>query len=236
MLTRKRRLPLLIAIGVIGAGVVSVATLAWQVGWSATRRQIDEIAFAVETASWPIFSRAGVLFAPGASRQEREVWRVIIGEYSRGPRARTLPIAVNPVAGWPKREQESPSQLAHRIIDGWSPRTGTPEAATAIHDFLMKNTRPVRVDVALPGGSRFVSYEDYARTFGDRFGWESFSGANHVEAYLTMSRVGFNMFGTRAVVYVEVSCGALCGHGVYYVLYKSRGKWLRSSEQLKWIA
>lgn len=236
MLTTRRRLALLIATGVIGGGVVILATLVLQAGWPATRQQIIDFAFAVETASWPIISRAGVWIAPGAGGEEREVWRVILREYTRGPGVRTVPIAVNPVAGWLEREQETPSQLAHRMIDGWSPRTGTPEAATAIHDFLAKNTRPVRVDVALPSGSRFVPYEAFARTFGDRFGWETFTGANHVDAYLTISRVGFNMLGTRAVVYVDLSCGPLCGHGVYYVLVKRGGKWVRSAEQLKWIA
>jgi hypothetical protein len=236
MRASKTRLALLIAIGAIGGGAVILLTLISQVGWSATKRQLHETAFTAENAAWPIVSRAGVLLAPGASREERDVWRLIIREYAQGPGARTLPIAVNPVAGWPKHEQEPPSQLAHRIIDGWSPRTGTPEAETAIHDFLAKNTRPVQVDVALPKGSRFVRYEVFERSFSDRFGWEAFSGANHVEAYLTVSRVGFNMFGTRALVYVDVSCGGLCGHGVYYVLEKRGGKWVRSAEQLKWIA
>lgn len=232
----KKRFALLAVLGALGAGAVTAGVATYEGGWTATKHQLANYAFAAETSVWPAISRMQLLFGPGATRDEEDIWQFIVREYARGPHGRNLPIAVNAVATWPEREHETPSQLAARIIDGRSPREGTPSAGPAVEDFLLKNTRPVPIVVALPPGSRFIPYAAFKRTFGDRYGWETFSGAYKVEAYLTMSRVGFNLPGTRAIVYVEVSCGTLCGHGVYYVLEKRGGVWVHAAEQLAWIA
>ena len=44
-------------------------------------------------------------------------------------------------------------------------------------------------------------------------------------SYVRMSPVGFNRKKTQAVVFVESSCGGLCGHSQFHFLQKSHGKW-----------
>lgn len=44
-------------------------------------------------------------------------------------------------------------------------------------------------------------------------------------SYVRMSPVGFNREKTQAVVFVESSCGGLCGHSQFHFLQKSHGKW-----------
>ena len=44
-------------------------------------------------------------------------------------------------------------------------------------------------------------------------------------SYVRMSPVGFNRDRTQAVVFVESSCGGLCGHWRFHFLEKVRGQW-----------
>jgi hypothetical protein len=44
-------------------------------------------------------------------------------------------------------------------------------------------------------------------------------------SYITLSPVAFNAHKTIAVVYMDHSCGSLCGGGGFYVLEKKDGIW-----------
>jgi hypothetical protein len=43
--------------------------------------------------------------------------------------------------------------------------------------------------------------------------------------YVEMSVVGFNHEKTRAIVYMQSTCGGLCGSGRYHLLEKVHGNW-----------
>jgi hypothetical protein len=226
-------------LGAVGAAVVIFAVLVLVAGRRAAERQVLDISLAAESRLWPVLGRVGSLLAPGSSAAERGVWSYVISEYERGPRGKAIPLAINPVAEWPTRERETPRELSGRIVDGRPPNEpGNPEAVTAVQDFLLKNARPVRLtDIRLSGKSRFVEFAALARHNEERDGWYRFAGENGgVDGYLSLSRVGFNLFGTRAVVYVELFCGPLCGHGTYYVLERRAGKWQRVNDHLRWIS
>ena len=195
--------------------------------------------FDAESAAWPVISRTGFALSPRPSAAEEDVWKFVIGEYTGGSNGKVLPIAVNPVAQWRKSAVISPRDLALRITKGWSPQEGgNPEAATALQDFLIKATKPAIIEIPLPHGSRFMREAEFERSFKDRNdGWETFSRSTGGAAgYLTLSRVGFNLFGNRALIYVEFSCGWLCAQGVYYILERRSGKWVQTAEKVTWVS
>ncbi|MEA2236223.1 MAG: hypothetical protein QOC81_947 [Thermoanaerobaculia bacterium] len=237
-ITKARAVALVLA-GFSGAALTVVAVAVRIAGWPATRNQLAKIMFDAESVAWPVISRAGFVLSPRSTAAEEDVWKFVIGEYARGPHEQVVPIAINPVAEWQKSAVESPRELSHRITEGWSrQQRGNPEAATSLQDFLIKATKPATIAVTLPPRSRFMSYTEFERHFKDRNdGWNTFhrDSAGAV-GYLSLSRVGFNLVGNRALIYVEFSCGWLCGHGVYYILEKRSGKWERTAEQIRWVS
>jgi uncharacterized protein YbjT (DUF2867 family) len=235
----KARAAALVFAGIAGAALTVAAVLTRVAGWPATRNQLAEIMFDAESVAWPVISRAGFVLSPRSTVAEEDVWRFVIDEYTRGTHGKVVPIAVNPVAEWRKSAAESPRELSRRITEGWSPQQrGNPEAATALQDFLIKATKSATIAVPLPQRSRFMANDEFERYFKDRNdGWDNFYQNNAGAAgYLSLSRVGFNLGGNRALIYVEFSCGGLCGHGVYYILEKSSGKWMRTAEHLRWVS
>ena len=59
-----------------------------------------------------------------------------------------------------------------------------------------------------------------------------------VESYgaVALSRVGFNLTHTRAVIYVELLYCGLCGGGQYYYLAKQNGAWRVIDVAGTWIS
>ena len=53
---------------------------------------------------------------------------------------------------------------------------------------------------------------------------------------VALSRVGFNLSHTRAVIYVELQYCGLCGGGQYYYLAKQNGTWQVISIAGTWIS
>ncbi len=238
MPTRIRAIGLVVS-GFAGAAIIVGAVLVFLAGWPATRNQLAEIMFDAESVAWPVISRAGFVLARKPSEAEEGVWKFVIDEYTHGPHRTVVPIAVNPVAQWRKSAVISPHDLALLINEGWSPQEGgNPEAATALQDFLIKATKPATIEVQLPSRSHFMREREFERAFEDRNdGWDNFSRTTGgAVGYLTLSRVGFNLFGNRALIYVEFSCGWLCGQGVYYILEKRSGKWVQTGEQVTWVS
>lgn len=58
-------------------------------------------------------------------------------------------------------------------------------------------------------------------------GWEGFAERypHSAHSYITLSPVAFNAHKTIAVVYMDHSCGSLCGGDGFYVLEKRDGIW-----------
>ena len=59
-----------------------------------------------------------------------------------------------------------------------------------------------------------------------------------VESYgvVALSRVGFNLNHTHAVIYVELQYRGLCGGGQYYYLAKENGAWRVTDVAGTWIS
>lgn len=52
-----------------------------------------------------------------------------------------------------------------------------------------------------------------------------------------LSRIGFNHAHTRAVVYLGVGCGALCGQGdIVWLKRDAGGQWLIFARQMLWVS
>jgi hypothetical protein len=218
-----------------GAAVLTLAVSTYVVGWPATKQQLHLTNIKTQTVVWPVAAPFFSFIAPHPSRAERDIWRTIVADYSFRPNAPPIAIGVDRIARWKTERDETPRGVYERLVDGWPNQPGVPDASAAVQDFLIRNARPTPVRCDLPPGSRFVPRAALQK-FTGRFAWEDFSGTYGVDAYLSLSRVGFDVLGRRAVVYVEISCGGLCGHGTYYVLVRRQGRWVVEREFLRWIA
>ena len=173
------------------------------------------------------------------SKAEREVWLTLIQLYAMAPRNRPIFIGVDPVATWPTYEREPPGELRDRIVNGWARgNPGTPAAAAAVEHFLLQNERAALLSCHdLPDRVSCIpraALERHAREFD---GWSAFSQENKgVREYLKVSRVGFNVPHSLAVLYAEASCGVLCGGGGYYVFTRNRGSWHLIAYHEKWVS
>ena len=223
-------------LGMIGGVLLTVAAATYVGGWSATQYQLSVLTLRVETAVWPLATLVYRAVTPAPSRVERSVWSAILTEYAKGPHNSVTPLAVNPIAQWPSHERETPSELHHRIVTGWAHKPGVADSVVVVQDFLERNSRPTIMSCDLPRGARYVAHSNLSRHYGENDWWDRFASENGVVAYVSLSRVGLNLAGSRAVIFVEVSCGPVCGHGTYYVLERRGGRWQSVGEYLKWVS
>jgi hypothetical protein len=54
--------------------------------------------------------------------------------------------------------------------------------------------------------------------------------------FIKLSRVGFDVNASQALVYVSHYCGGLCASGTYYLLTKEKGEWKVKKENLIWVS
>jgi len=62
------------------------------------------------------------------------------------------------------------------------------------------------------------------------------SGPNYWSGSIQVSRVGFNVIKTEALIYVESYCGALCGSGDLFLLRKNGDRWEIVATQDLWVS
>jgi hypothetical protein len=109
-----------------------------------------------------------------------------------------------------------------------------------IDDFVRKNAKShqltksfdIKLEYAL------ISKEKIGQIFkSGPAGWDEFyrqfpdSGG-----YLSLSRAGLNTNGDQALVYVERSCGELCGTGSYQLLVKNDQGWAVQKRYVSWMS
>ena len=85
---------------------------------------------------------------------------------------------------------------------------------------------------------RLIEKREWSEIFKDgASGWDAFyqkfSGSI---GYVRLSRVGFNARRTEAFVYVENSCGGLCGSGTYVLLLKAGDVWKIHKQATAWLS
>ncbi len=103
-----------------------------------------------------------------------------------------------------------------------------------IQDFCEKNRISSRVwpEIAARLPVRFLSTAEQRALFSalpgqNPDGWERFYARYpHSPGIVTVSRVGFNRAGDRALVYLGSSSGWLAGHGGMHLLRRKNGHWV----------
>jgi hypothetical protein len=73
-----------------------------------------------------------------------------------------------------------------------------------------------------------LSYQDFRQIIKEGLPeeWSLFYEMYPAAAgFISLSKVGFNKDRTQAIVYMQTSCGFLCGAGEYILLTKSENKW-----------
>ncbi|MGN6183425.1 MAG: hypothetical protein ACTHQM_07205 [Thermoanaerobaculia bacterium] len=230
---RARRFAFLLMIGLVVTCGITLAA-AWHADRDATRQGLRRAGLAVEAAIVPILARFNFMMAPAPSHEEQAIWSAIVEQYSRGAGYGRTRIAIAPMSH--ANHFDEPHEVYDRLVIGWSRDEGMPWLASAVHEFLIKNERRTRIRCVLPRGSKFVADREYLQFADDRWAWEKFTGATSTDVSLSMSRVGFNLTGTRALLHVSVVCGGMCGSGHYIVLEKRNGTWVPIAERITGIA
>lgn len=91
-----------------------------------------------------------------------------------------------------------------------------------------------------PAGTRFISPKVidavFSRSGPD--GWPEFRRQHKAAGFVAYSQVLATSDGLDALVYVEASCGGLCGEGVYHWLHRARpgSPWSIMKSITSWIA
>lgn len=234
---RVRRAIGVVAMAALTAPAVIVIGAAAAGGWSGTREQLHRSFAKAEVA---LFTRAPRLLravSPPASEAEKSVWRFVVEEFGRGPQGETLSLGIDPSANWPSRQVERAGELYDRVTVGSPNSLGDPRIAFAVHEFIVKNAKPAKLrSQDLPRGTRLIPHAVLLRETEPRDGWQQFVARHGVVAYLRLSRVGFTPRRDRALVYVVLHCGPLCGHGAYYILEKREHRWQIVAQQVAWVS
>jgi hypothetical protein len=227
----------LLVVGVVGAAVATICVSAATVGFQPTVLQLHRSVSSVESAAYCHTPLLLSFVAPPSSLAEEQVWRLFLDLYGRSPRGDRLPLGVSPRTLWPLLEGNEAESLFDRVVNGSAYDPGDPEYALTVHDFLLKNAKPVLIQArAFPPNVHTVPLQTLYDTDEPRNGWQQFCARSGVAAYITLSRVGFNVTGTRALIYVQFSCGPLCGHAGYYTLAKDARGWHVVQEHIAWVS
>jgi hypothetical protein len=224
------------AVSLIGAVVVVLAGLTTFAGLRETRQQLHRTLSISE--SYVFLHARWVLkpLVPSATSAEVDVWRSILHSLTYSPRG-VIPVAVDSSSRWPVLESQAAPYLLERIAEGSPNDPGDWSYAAAVHDFIFRNSRPAAVSGnALLANVRMIPLATLDAEDQGPNGWLTFTGRNNVRGFVTVSRVGFTPRGDRAVVFVQLMCGPLCGHGAYYVLQKRNGHWEVMNQHVSWVS
>ena len=111
----------------------------------------------------------------------------------------------------------------------------------AVDDFKAKNrTSSVlerRFTISIP--YTIVSEQEMASIFSTNVvsDWKRFYAKYpHVDAFLALSRVGFNQGKDTAVLYTEYQVGAAGGEGYVVLMRKTDGRWTVDQNSMCWIS
>jgi hypothetical protein len=101
----------------------------------------------------------------------------------------------------------------------------------AVADFRSQNAKPRPLNreiLKMDPKIEFISGVELDQMFsaGPSEGWSSFHKAHpDAEGFVSLSAVGFSRDRTFAIVYMENTCGSLCGRDFLLKLTKISGKW-----------
>lgn len=201
------------------AALAAAAILACAAGSGATRRarqsEVSEEEYAVYSAV------LDGMFAGGkvAFDSQAEVKRLVIDDHTAQDRDR------GDAAGesWAYVRQAMPSLTPEAIADYTAKNKESSPLKRSLRpklDYVLVERAELDKMFAKGGGW----WEEFYRRFPDSGG------------YASLSRVGFDAGGNRALVYIKHSCGGLCGSGHYVLLKKEEGAWKVEKSRMVWIS
>ncbi len=112
-------------------------------------------------------------------------------------------------------------------------------------DFMEKNKKSIELENKfnvkvkmnlLYGEERKKLFDELNANY---FEWEKVFAENYSKSgnqILTLSRVGFNVKKTKALLHLGYQCGWTCGEGNYILLIKKDGKWKIKKKSMTWIS
>ena len=99
---------------------------------------------------------------------------------------------------------------------------------TVLEDFAVKYRTPMSLTESIPLAAPYVlvSEETISGIFGNGDDWYTFRERYpHADGIYNFSPVGFDERKTRAMVWMQFTCGKRCFFGTYHFFRKSGGKW-----------
>jgi hypothetical protein len=121
---------------------------------------------------------------------------------------------------------ETATYLKHMLMEEKPPISLSKDLLESYRERMSQNRSldPARLGVA---DLRMVSSPEFSAYFGGPDdGWSAFRNQFGSQASIvTFSRVGFTTDGSRALLTLSRSCGALCGSSNFILLEKLEGSW-----------
>ncbi|HET6975131.1 MAG TPA: hypothetical protein VFI24_02325 [Pyrinomonadaceae bacterium] len=111
--------------------------------------------------------------------------------------------------------------------------------AGVAQDYNARNNEPARLKESFDLKLKYILVDDkeIKKIFDVGRNWEEFyKRYPGSRGFILLSRVGFNAEMNQALVYIQHSCGGLCGTGNYMLLEKKDDRWQVVKRSMAWIA
>ena len=123
---------------------------------------------------------------------------------------------------------------------GWGAISKAVPAKNTLSDFVAKarSVCSVRPQFSVSQSYKIITHEELDKIFkkGPN-GWDTFyKRYPNAAGFWSFSQPGYNPAGDEAVLYVQHSCGMLCGTGHLYFLAKENGEWRVRNRMTLWIS
>ena len=114
--------------------------------------------------------------------------------------------------------------LSQETIDDYVAKNAKSHQLTKSFDIKLEYALTSREKIGQIFKSGPAGWDEFYRQFPDSGG------------YLSLSRAGLNTNSDQALVYVESSCGELCGTGSYQLLVKNDQGWAVQKRYVRWMS
>ena len=228
-----RRLVLLAFAGLSGGVLLSLAVTVCSAGYDPTLAQLRYMRLRCQAFTAPIAVRIDEIAGRGLSQDDYAVYRAVIeAQLGRLPDAR---VAIGRRTEWPRSERLTLTRLTTKLCSV----TADAEFDTeSVRDFFVKNQRTLLMSQSQLGKKAIVVERAFLEAVTNQYdGWDEFrTRFKGAAGFLALSRPGYDWKKTRAVVYVSLECGTLCGRGAYLELERVGDIWRMLGGVETWVA
>lgn len=122
-----------------------------------------------------------------------------------------------------------------RIISKLREEWGFELSGDLIDDFNTKNATKHFIEDYFKAELRYqiIATDKYLEIFKNSYPWENLEEEYpKIKSFLTFSRIGLNTQKDKALLFVSISCGPLCGSTWFFYLEKVDNKWELANEQM----